>query len=182
LLDEFQKHFWWIGGLLGRPVSDVFEAGSPEHAVIERLRQEWGKRDTAELLIALTADHGDVAGRAVERFLEVNILKDWAAVGCKEAHEGTEVEDFIRVLWAPLRDLGFAFTIDRENGAATFCVTTCPIHDLAERTGLHGWLYHLACSTDHHSARAFSPRLGFARTETLMQGGACCDHRYYRVD
>jgi predicted ArsR family transcriptional regulator len=180
--DEFQKHFWWIGGLLGRPISDVFEEGSSEHAVIERLKQEWGKRDTAELLRGLTTDFGDVAGQAVERFLEVNILKDWAVVGAKEAHAGTEVEDFIRVLWAPLRELGFVFTVERNGDGAAFCVTTCPIHDLAERTGLHDWLYRLACSTDPHTARAFSPRLGFARTETLIQGGVCCDHHYYRVD
>ena len=179
--DEFQKRFGWIAGLLERPVSDVFEAGSKEHAVLTRLKGGWGKRDTAGLLKGLTTDYGNLAGRAVERFLEVNILKDWAEIGRKEVHNGTEIEDFIRVLWDPLKEQGFEFTVERENGAATFRVSKCPVRDLAERTGMREWLYHLACSTDPHTARAFSSRMGFTRTKTLMQGHDCCNHRYHYV-
>jgi len=177
--DEFQTHFGWITDMLKHPLSDFFEVGSTEHEILTLLKYQWGKRDTAELLADLTAEYGDAAGRAVEKYLELSILRDWAEIGKREAHEGTEIEDLIRVLWAPLKEQGFEFTIQRQNGTAAFCVTKCPIHALAEKTGMHEWLYHLACSGDFHSARAFSPKIGFARTKTLIQGHECCNHRYY---
>lgn len=177
--DEFQTQFGWITDMLKRPISDFFKADSTEYEILTLLKNGWGTRDTAELLKKLTSEYGDVAGRAVEKYLELNILKDWAEIGKKEAHEGTEIEDFIRVLWAPLKEQGFEFTMKCEKGMVTFCVTRCPIHDLAEKTGMHRWLYHLACSTDFHSAPAFSSKIGFTRTKTLIQGHECCDHQYY---
>jgi predicted ArsR family transcriptional regulator len=177
--DEFQKHFWWIADWLKRPVSDFFEVDSIEHTILTHFKNGWGTRDTVELLRELTAEYGDAAGRAVEKYVELNILKDWAEIGKKEAHEGTEIEDLIRVLWDPLKEQGLEFTMKRENDTATFCVTRCPIHELAEKTGMHEWLYHLSCSADFHTSRAFSTKIGFTRTKTLIQGYECCNHHYY---
>ncbi|MBN2368968.1 MAG: L-2-amino-thiazoline-4-carboxylic acid hydrolase [Vicinamibacteria bacterium] len=178
--DEIPAYFGWITELLERPVSDCFDAESPEHAVLTRLKEGWGKRDTAELLRGLTAQYGEVAGKAVDKFLELNIRKNWAEIGKRQAHDGTEIEDFIRVLWEPLKEHGFKFTIRRDDGTAAFRVTKCPIHDLAERTGMHDWLYRLACATDYYTTPAFSPKIIFTRTKTLMQGHDCCDHKYVR--
>ena len=95
-----------------------------------------------------------------------------------EAHEGTEIEDFIRVLWDPLKAQGFEYTAQRESGSAEFRVTRCPVHALAEKTGMHDWLYHLACATDYYTTPAFSSKIHFTRTKTLMQGHDGCNHRY----
>jgi len=67
----------------------------------------------------------------------------------------------------------------RKRDTVSFYTTKCPIFDLAERTGMHQWLYHLSCSTDIHVPDAFCERIGFERTQTLMQGNKCCNHRYY---
>ncbi len=180
--DEFQAVLGWIGGLLERPLTDTFDAQSPEYAILAQLNDGWGKRDTADLLKGLTSQHGDAAGKAVERFLELNIRRDWAEIGRAQAHAGTEIEDFIRVLWEPLKAQGFEFTVKRENGSAEFRVTRCPVYALAEKTGLNDWLYHLACATDYYSTPAFSPKIRFTRTKTLMQGHDCCNHHYESGD
>ncbi len=178
-MDEFIKHFGWLQGTLSGPVSDFFAEGSEEYAIIERLKEGFGKRDTAELLKSMTAEYGDKAGETVEEYLKLNIQRDWAGVGKRQAHEGTEIEDFIRVLWEPLKSQGFEFTSANDNGKTTFCVTKCPLFDLAEKTGLHKWLYHLGCSTDFHTAGAFCPKIAFNRTKSMMEGHEYCNHQYY---
>src|SRR5512142_2245676 len=114
MTDEFLILFGWVGDLLKRPGTDVFEAGSPQQAIIDRLRREWGTRDTAGLLRELTAQHGELAGRTVEEFLEVNVARDWAETGKREAHPGTEIDDFIRLLWEPLTAVGFEYAIEKD--------------------------------------------------------------------
>jgi hypothetical protein len=96
--DEFQKLLGWIGGVLDRPITDTFDAHSKEYAILAQLKEGWVKGDRVELLHQLTAQYGDAAGIAVERFLELNIRRDWAEIGKAEAHEGTEIEDFINGL------------------------------------------------------------------------------------
>ena len=177
--DEFLTLLDWFAELLKRPLSDFFSVDSLEHQILSRLKDGWGRRDTAELLKELSAEYGEAAGEAVEKFLELNLVKDWAEIGKEEAHEGTEIEDFIRVLWEPLQDLGFQYEINHEGGRAEFVVTHCPVHQLAERTGMRDWLYHLACSTDFFSTRGFSDKIEFTRSKTLIQGNDCCDHSYY---
>jgi hypothetical protein len=156
MCDEFQKQFPWIAGLLDRSLSDRFEAEPAQHAILARLRDGWGKRDTTELLKELDAQYGETAGRAVDQFLEASIRRDWTEIGKTRAHQGTEIDDFIGTLWEPLEAQGFEFTIRRDAGAATFCVTRCPVHELAKRAGMHEWLYRLACATDYYTTPAFS--------------------------
>ncbi len=176
--DEFQKVVGWIGGVLERPLTDTFDAHSEEYAILAQLKEGWGRRDTAGLLEGLTTEHGDRAGKAVEKFLELNIRRDWTEIGKAEAHEGTEIEDFIRVLWDPLEAQGFVYTVKRKSGSAEFRVTRCPVFELAQKTGKHDWLYHLACATDYYTTPSFSSKIHFTRTKTLMQGHDCCNHRY----
>lgn len=177
--DEFLKHFGWLAETLKRPTSDFFEESSEEYAIIERLKEGWGKRDTVQLLKGLTAQYGDKAGETVEEYLKLNIMKDWAETGRKEAREGTEIEDFLRLLWEPLNGLGFEYGVSKENGRTTFCVKKCPVFELAEKTGMHKWLYHMACATDFYTTPSFSPKIGFERTKSLMQGHDHCNHQYF---
>jgi predicted ArsR family transcriptional regulator len=177
--DEILAHFGWITDVLKRPLGDTIPDASPEYAVLADFQAGWGTRDTAGLLADLTAKHGEAAGAAVEKFLALAITRDWKALGEKEARAGTEIEDFIRVLWQPLKEGGeFEFTTKRRGGMVRFCVTKCPIHKLARKTGLRQWMYHLACATDFHTTPAFSPNIGFSRTKTLIQDEAPCDHTY----
>ncbi len=179
--DEFLTQFWWIGDLLKRPITEFFAEGSREHQILSRLQADWGRCDTAALLRQLDADYGVAAGETVQRYLELNIRRDWTEVGRKKAGQGTEVEDFIRLLWEPLRDGGFEYAQERAGATTALRVTRCPVHELAEKTGMHAWLYRLACHTDFVSTPAFSPKIAFTRTKTLIQGHGYCDHRYTRA-
>jgi predicted ArsR family transcriptional regulator len=181
MADDFLAQFGWITELLARPLPDSFPAQARERAILEEWRAGWGKGDTAALLRELSAKYGDSAAAAVEKFLAWCIARDWKALGEKEAHAGTEIDDFIRMLWKPLGESdGFEFTSTRGGGKVVFCVTKCPIYDLARKTGLHKWLYHLACSGDFSITPAFSPKIGFSRTKTLVLNDAPCDHTYFR--
>lgn len=178
--DEIIANFGWITGTLKQPLRNFFPENSPEYSILTDLQTGWGKRDTAALLSELTAKYGSPAGEAVEKFLALNITRDWKAIGGKEAHPGMEIEDFIRVLWQPLQASGeFEFSVDRAGGKVAFSVTRCPIYDLAHKTGLHDWLYHLACATDFYTTPAFCPRIGFSRTKTLMRDAEPCNHTYF---
>ena len=99
--DEFQTLFPWINNWIKNPLSDYFNAASTEYAILSKFSKEWGKRDTVELLKELSAEYGKLAGRTVEKYAKMNTIKDWVSIGKKEAHEGTEMDDLIRVLWNP---------------------------------------------------------------------------------
>jgi len=176
--DEFLTHFSWITLLLERQPREPFRSGSPEQAVLDDFRKGWGHLDTAALLRGLSERHGPIAAPTIEHFLASCIMEDWKKTGSIEAHPGTEIQDFIRILWEPLQAQGFSFTQREADGRVEFSVTRCPVYELAERAGLHTWLYHLACATDFYTATAFSAKIGFCRTKTLMEGHECCDHTY----
>lgn len=178
--DQLIPFVAWIGPLLERPLPDEFSPDSPAHAVLRDLREGWGVTDTADLLGSLTDRYGELAQTTVARFLEVHLRNDWAATGRVEAHEGTEVDDFIRLLWGPLREAGFEYTSAGEPADRQLCVTRCPVRDAAAATGMQSWMDTVACGTDAPSSTAFSPHIEFRRTQTLMQGDASCDHRYLR--
>ena len=177
--DEFLKTFPWLTEIFSRPIPDFFMKNAIEREIISKLTSEWGKRDTIELLNELSDKYGDMAGQTVEKLLEINIINDWKKVGEKEAHNETVVEDFIRVLWEPLNEIGFEYTYKTQKGKTLFCVKKCPNYELAKKTGMYKWMYHLVCSTDYFSSKGFSDRLGFSRTKTLVTGDDCCDHCYF---
>lgn len=176
--DEFMKYFAWMADMLRRPTSQFFGPETEEYEIAEYFKSNWGKRDTAGLLRELDEKYGNKAGQTIEKLLELNIRIDWAETGKREAHEGTEIEDFIRVLWEPLKNQGFEYSIAKENGSTVFCVKKCPVFEFAEKTGMHRWLYHLACATDFYSTPSFCPKIAFSRSKTLMEGHDHCNHGY----
>jgi hypothetical protein len=179
--DEFLDNFNWITAALEHPLTDFIPENSPEYAILSDFKNGWGKRDTATMLTDLTAKYGQAAGIAVEKYLALNITRDWRAAGETEAHPGTEIDDFIRILWQPLLQGGaFEAVCVRSGDDAVFSVTRCPIHELAKRTGQRQWLYHLACATDFYTTPAFSPRIAFSRTKTLILDETPCNHTYRR--
>lgn len=62
-----------------------------------------------------------MAGGTVEKYAELNVIKDWAEIGKREAHEGTELEDLIHLLSGfMIEEKGLEFTMKREKDTATF--------------------------------------------------------------
>ena len=183
MADEFLYYFAWITDLLrDDPPGDFAAPGTIEHEILTGLQKGWGARDTADLLRDLSAVYGERAGQTVEDYIAACIRREWADLGKREKRKGGEIELFISLLWEPLLDQGFRYTTRNESGRTVFNVTKCPVYELAERTGLHDWLYHLACASDYHTPGAFCPRIGFDRTQTLMRGDDHCDHQYFYID
>jgi len=94
--------------------------------------------------------------------------------------EGSSLDDFMRLLWGPLPELGFEFSQEQlDNGIQLRC-TSCPHNQLAVDMGgsTADWLLHMVCATDPFAAESVDPPVRFRRTKTLMQGDDCCDHAY----
>lgn len=182
MVDPFPRAFAWLTPMLARGIPGEFPDGSTEHEILRRFAEQWATTDTVELFGQLTAAYGDLAAETVERFLAIRIAEDWAAIGAQAARPGHELEEFVRLLWNPLPALGFEYAKEHSTSdgepVVAFQVTRCPLRDLAERTGTADWLYRMACASDKYSAPAFSPRIEFTRTMTLMEGAAYCDHTY----
>jgi len=96
--------------------------------------------------------------------------------------EGRSIEDLIRMLWEPLRQQGFEFTIERSSKGVQINCTACPLAQLYHDLGSSEWGYELYCAADEYLVKDFNPGMGFRRTKTLMEGHDCCDHFYYMKD
>ena len=103
--EEFMKNFGWIGDILNQDIHTYYDTQSVEYKILNTLKEGWGKRDGITMLKELDDTYGDTAKKIVTDFLRINILKHWKKMGEKEAHEGTEIDDFIRLLWTPLLDI-----------------------------------------------------------------------------
>ena len=180
--DRFLHLFAWLAPVLERASAEELPIDQAERAVLDEFTSGWGKVDTAGLLKKLSQKYGEMAAQTIEKVLAHYIKRDWAETGTREAHPGTEIADFIRILWEPLKNEGFSFKFETVDGATIFAVTKCPVYELAISTGLTEWCYHLACATDFYSTCAFSSKIGFNRTKTLMQGDECCNHTYLCKD
>ena len=79
-------------------------------------------------------------------------------VGCIGTHEWERMED----------------TSDR----VAYRFTRCAWAELFRELGRPD-IGHWFCDGDEPAARAFNPRIGFRRTQVLMDGDACCDHVFF---
>lgn len=177
-MDHLLMAFSYLTPTFQQKPVDQMPLEEEEKVIVKELIAGWGKTDTAELMKGLSEKYGEAAPKAVGKYVVESTKQDYTAIGARESHEGTEIEDFIRVLWGPLPELGFEFTSKTNGTDVEFHVTKCPLHNLAEMTGLHDWIFQLACATDYYSATSFSPRINFSRSKTLIEGCDCCNHSY----
>lgn len=68
-----------------------------------------------------------------------------------------------------LRDDGTAFDFD---------VTRCRFAEMYTRLGLADLGGLLSCNRDAAMIEGFNPGIAFTRTQTIMEGAACCNFRY----
>ena len=66
-----------------------------------------------------------------------------------------------------------------DGGRLDFNVTRCRYAEMYRRLGLEDLGPVLSCSRDAKMIEGFNPAIGFARTQTLMEGAAYCDFRYW---
>ena len=177
--DKILETFPWITNWLKVELPDYLVAETKEHKIMTEIKERWGRSDTKELLNDLKKKYGNDALKAMEMYIDHNIRKDWKKMGIREGHRGTEMEDFFRVLWEPLKNEGFEYSIKKEGNKAEFCVTKCPFHELAKMLEMQDWMFILSCSGDKAAGESFCNKISFYRTKTLMEGNDCCNHQYY---
>jgi len=134
-------------------------------------------KEKVELLRALKARFGCEVSEIVAQTASERAFQEWRAHG--ESGASRTAQDLVRLLWEPLRALGFVFEVESAPGELRLRCTRCPIADMAHSLGDTEWLYHLACGIDRAIAEGFNPALGLRRTRTLMEGHDCCDHVYF---
>jgi predicted ArsR family transcriptional regulator len=61
-----------------------------------------------------------------------------------------------------------------------FNVTRCGYAEFFKSLGLAELGAHIHCSRDHAMLESFNDEFGLQRSQTIMQGGACCDFRFRR--
>ena len=99
-----------------------------------------------------------------------------------EEYGDNSIESLIKLLWEPLQQHGFEYTMEKTDSRVQFKCTKCPTADRALRLGVGEQVYYFMCINDFAVAEGFNPNIGFTMTKTLMQGDDCCNHFYYYKD
>jgi predicted ArsR family transcriptional regulator len=160
------------------PRIDLMTLTDTEKMVLDELSTGW-KTTTPkhELLQSIAADYGqDTVNAVLDQVVAAHIRMEWAELAASQPSAG--IDDLHRLLWEPLREAGFVFTVDRILGKSAYRCTSCPNAKLGEVFGIRDFMYHLVCSGDEPMTEGFNPKIRFSRTCTLMEGGEYCDHTY----
>lgn len=104
------------------------------------------------------------AGQALRRQTDTNTLVDLAGVAENIwARDGALTIDFLEVTPLELR----------------FNVTRCRYAERYARMDVGDLGYYLSCGRDAAFAQGFNPDIRMVRNQTIMQGAAYCDFRFY---
>jgi hypothetical protein len=174
--DYIAEQLGWLGGIFTNQRNQTLFSDKRQVLIQQELSNRWVHENRLMLLKEIAAEFGEEEMLAViDAIIYENCKKDWEQVG-KE--KGNSLDNFIKILWEPLKDIGFEYSIEKKGNQTLFCVTKCPLYDLAKRLDAEKWMYHLLCLTDEPSIVGFNSRIKFDRSRTLMQGYPDCDHCY----
>jgi predicted ArsR family transcriptional regulator len=166
----------WLDRMITHPDNGTLFTDDAQLEIHKELSTRWVNENRLDLLNDLAATYGqERVLTVIDQIITAASTRDWEEAA--RENENT-LANFIKLLWEPLLQAGFAYTYQQEGNVTRFCVTQCPIYELARQTGGEKWLYHLACLTDESSVTGFNPEIQFSRTRTLMQGCPDCDHTY----
>jgi len=174
--DYIAEQIGWLDNILTHPENQNLFPNEKLAPIARELAERWLGENRLHLLIDLAEQYGEEnVFTVLDKIIYANCQRDWERVG-KEG--GNSFEHFLKVLWEPLKNSGFEYSFVTQDNKTTFCVTKCPMYDLARKIGAEKWLYHLVCLTDEPIITGFNDRIVFGRTRTLMQGYSDCDHCY----
>lgn len=179
--DLIETNLPWVTPWFCDPYSEEIHLEAREREVLDEISSHWESTDTIVLFDDLSLRFGrDTVGQVIDKVVAAHIRPEWEENSRKEP--SNTLDDFIRRMWGPLPEEGFDVEIERrEEGVQIHC-TRCPLAETGNSIDAAFWFYHLVCSGDPHAAAGFNPKIGFRRTQTLMQGHPCCDHFYFVKD
>ncbi|MBN1797346.1 MAG: L-2-amino-thiazoline-4-carboxylic acid hydrolase [Spirochaetales bacterium] len=174
--DHIAEQIGWLDGIFTHPRNSNLFTNALHTLIQKELSNRWVHENRLELLHDLAKKYGEGEMLAViDKIIYENCKYDWEQVG---REKGNSLNNFIKILWKPLKDIGFEYSIEKKGNKTVFCVTKCPLYDLAKKLGAEKWMYHLLCLTDEPAITGFNSRIKFDRSRTLMQGFPDCDHCY----
>ena len=144
---------------------------------LERRRIEG--RVLVPFIAACREKFGDEATRElVTAFIEKVSVAD----GAKSAeHFGNDLAGLRRIaeeVWAgPGGGIEFQM-IEQSEERLAFNVTSCRYAEIYRQWGLTELGFQLQCSRDYPMLTGFNEDIELERSQTIMQGAACCDFRY----
>jgi hypothetical protein len=96
-----------------------------------------------------------------------------------EAELGTSLDTFVEAtkLWETDDELQIAVK-ERSETTYAFDVIRCRYAEMYKAMGLGEIGHLLSCQRDGTFCQGYDPKLKLTRTQTIMQGAACCDFRY----
>jgi hypothetical protein len=80
-------------------------------------------------------------------------------------------------LWAGGGSMDFQIVHESEDQLA-FNVTRCRYAEFYQELGLPDLGFRMHCNRDHAMLVGFNSELELSRTQTIMEGAACCDFRF----
>jgi predicted ArsR family transcriptional regulator len=119
----------------------------------------------------------DVAGEILDttiRRLAVDDGQRWAETYGQSIDSLKQVAEDV---WAGGGSLNLQI-IEQSESKLDFNVTRCAYAEFYHTLGLADLGYRIHCNRDHAMVAGFNDKLELSRSQTLMQGAACCDFRY----
>lgn len=130
--------------------------------VIQALAAEFGRERVLEIVRGVIVEIAQRQGRELAEHLGGNSLKHFAA--------GKEP-------WTRGGALDIE-TLRETETAYDFNVTRCRYAEMYRSLGIPELGAILSCGRDGALGEGFNPDLKLTRTQTIMEGAACCDFRY----
>lgn len=179
--DPIEQNLPWLTPWFTTPNRNLLDLTANEDRVLREISAGWDSMPKIALFDSLGERIGnEIVSRVIDKVVAGHIRAEWAELGAGQPERG--IDNLIRLVWDPLPAAGFDLRVERRPEGTQIHCTHCPHADLGRQINGSYWLYHLVCSGDPHMTAGFNPRIGFKRTQTLMQGHACCDHFYFLLD
>jgi predicted ArsR family transcriptional regulator len=174
--DYLAEQVGWLDDIFTSAENSTLFSDKKHLLIQSGLFSRWKNENRLLLIEELSKKYGEGPVLfVIDKIIYTNSITNWE----KEGKEGTNsLNNFINILWKPLKDIGFVFTYETKENVTQINVTKCPMFDLANQLDANKWFYHLICLTDEPSIIGFNKRIEFKRTKTLMQGNSYCDHCY----
>ncbi len=137
----------------------------------------------APLIAALIKGFAKEVGEERAHTIAASVISQDAVESGKtlaEKFNGNSLKDLCRIVEEVWAEDG---TMQIENlhinkNVLNFDVTHCGYAEMYKRLGIAELGVLLSCNRDFVFMEGFNPAIQLARTQTIMEGAACCDFRY----
>lgn len=150
---------------------------SPEESqVFQKIKAHWNKKDRITFLDSLKTEYGEILNETIIKLVRENCIRDWKSIA-KEKNDNS-LEAFLQVLWEPMKEEGFEFSLEKTEDSCQIHCTKCPMAELASELKGEEWIYLFTCQSDYYMIEGFNPEIQFERDKTLMTNHDHCNHFY----